>query len=125
MRRVLFCLFISLTLLVGCHSKPVRHLASDAALIQVGQSTRQDVIRLFGEPNGHRTVSPGMEEYIYSEDLQGLFGNMPVVGKWLGPEGYEMILITLKGDKVADCEFRTFKKSDRSWMEDFTWEEVQ
>ena len=50
---------------------------------------------------------------------------MPVVGKWVGPEGYEMILITLKGDQVTDCEFRTFKESDQEWMNDFTWEEVQ
>ena len=69
MRRVLLCLVVSLMLLVGCQSKPVRHLASDAALIKAGTSTRQDVIRLLGEPNGHRTVSAGVEEYIYSEDL--------------------------------------------------------
>ncbi len=125
MQRILLCLFVSLTLLVGCHAKPVRHLASDAALIKAGQSTRQDVIRLLGEPNGHRTISEGVEEYIYSEDLQGLFGKMPVVGHWVGPEGYEMILITLKGDQVINCEFHTFNESDKSWMNDFAWDEVQ
>ena len=125
MQRMLLCLFVSLTLLTGCHTKPVRHLASDAVLIKAGQSTRQDVIRLLGEPNGHRTISEGVEEYIYSEDLQGLFGKMPVVGHWVGPEGYEMILITLKGDQVVNCEFRTFNESDKSWMNDFTWDEVQ
>jgi len=96
MQRVLLCLFAALFLLVGCSGKPVRHLASDAALIKPGQTTRQDVIRYLGEPNGHRTVSPGVEEYVYYEDQEGVFNKLPMVGDWIDPDGYEMILVTLK-----------------------------
>ena len=127
MQRALACLLASLVLFSfgGCYTKQVRHLASDAALIKPGQSTRQDVLRYLGEPNGQRTVSPGVEEYVYYEDQKGNFGSMPVVGSWIDPEGYEMLLITLKGDRVTGCEFRTFNEADQDWVDDFTWEEVK
>jgi len=125
MQRVLICLFASLFLLGGCYTKQVRHLASDAALIKPGQSTRQDVLRYLGEPNGHRTISPGVEEYVYYEDRKGALGTMPVVGSWIDPKGYEMILVTLDGDLVTGCEFRLFNEADQDWVDDFTWEEVK
>jgi len=125
MRRVLIYLLASLFLLSGCYTKQVRHLASDAALIKPGKSTRQDVLRYLGEPNGHRTVSPGVEEYVYYEDQKGSLGKMPVVGDWVDPDGYEMILVTLNGDLVSSCEFRVFNEADQDWVDDFTWEEVK
>jgi len=125
MQRVLICLLASLFLLGGCYTKQVRHLASDAALIKPGQSTRQDVLRYLGEPNGHRTVSPGVEEYVYYEDQKGTFGRMPLVGPWVDPEGYEMILVTIEEDLVTNCEFRVFNEADQDWVDDFIWEEVK
>lgn len=125
MQRVLICLFASLFLLGGCNTKQVRHLASDAALIKPGQSTRQDVLRYLGEPNGHRTLSPEVEEYVYYEDRKGTLGQMPMVGSWIDPEGYEMILVTLEGDLVTGCEFRLFNEADQDWVDDFTWEKVE
>ncbi len=125
MRRVFISLLAALLLLGGCYSKQVRHLASDAALIKPGQSTRQEVMRYLGEPNGHRTVSPGVEEYVYYEDQTGPFAKMPVVGSWVDPDGYEMILVTLDGDMVKSCEFRVFNEADKDWVNDFTWEEVK
>jgi hypothetical protein len=125
MQRVLIYLLASLFLLGGCYTKQVRHLASDAALIKPGQSSRQDVLRYLGEPNGHRTISPGVEEYVYYEDRKGALGTMPVVGSWIDPKGYEMILVTLDGDLVTGCEFRLFNEADQAWVNDFSWEEVQ
>ena len=125
MQRVVISLLVSLLLLGGCYTKPVRHLASDAALIKPGQSTRQDVLRYLGEPNGHRTVSPGVEEYVYYEHQKGTLGKMPVVGSWIDPEGYEMILVTINNNLVTNCEFRVFKEADEDWIDDFTWEEVK
>lgn len=114
-----------LLLLAGCYSKPVRHLASDASLIKVGESTRQDVQRYLGEPNGHRTVAPGVQEFVFFEDKRNLMQRTPVVGSWMDAEGYEMLIITLTGDMVTDSEFKTFRKKDRSWADDFTWEDVK
>jgi len=117
--------FSVLLLLAGCYSKPVRHLASDAGLIKAGESTRQDVLRYLGEPNGHRTVAPGVEEFVYFEDKRDLVQRAPVVGSWMDAEGYEMLVITLTGNLVTGSEFRTFRKKDRAWADDFTWEDVK
>ena len=125
MRHALFLLCLALVLLGGCHSKPVRHLASDAALIKPGQTTMNDVRKYLGEPNGRREVSPGVVEVVYHEERPGMFGTMPVLGSLAGSDGYEMIVITLQNDLVTECEFRTFNKNDRKWVEDFTWEEVK
>lgn len=120
-----FILLALLTLLAGCYSKPVRHLASDASLVRAGESTREDVLRYLGEPDGHRTVAPGVEEYVYHEERKNIFGRAPLVGSMVGKEGDEMLFITLTGDMVSNVEFRTFGKGDRDWADDFTWDEVQ
>lgn len=121
----LFIVLLALVLLGGCYSKPVRHLASDASLIKAGESTRQDVLRYLGEPNGHRTVAPGTEEFVYHEERRDLVGRTPVVGSLKGAEAYEMLIITLTGDMVTDLEFRTYSKNDRDWADDFTWDTVE
>ena len=125
MYRYLLIVCAILLLLVGCYSKPVRHLASDACLIKAGQSTREDVLRYLGEPNGHRTIAPGIEEYVYYEAKRDLLERTPVVGTWMDAEGYEMLIITLIGDQVTNSEFRTFSKADRDWADDFTWDDVK
>ena len=125
MRQALFVLCILLFLLGGCHSKQVRHLASDAALIKPGQTTIAEVRKYLGEPNGRRDVSAGVVEIVYYEERPGFLGTMPVLGSLAGTDGYEMIVITLQNDLVTECEFRTFNKNDRKWVEDFTWEEVK
>jgi hypothetical protein len=124
MRRALLCLFV-LLLTFGCSGKPVRHLASDASLVKPGQSNRQDVLRYLGEPNGRRTVSEGIEEYVYYQDREGVVQKLPLVGSWADPKGYEMIVVTLQGDVVQSCEFRVFNESDKAWLDDFSWEEVK
>ena len=114
-----------LFLMAGCSSTPVRHLASDASLIKPGVSTKKDVLLYLGEPNGRRTVSPGVEEYVYYEEQRGSLGRAPVIGSWIGGEGYEMIVVTLQGDLVTDCQFRTFSEADQAWVDDFTWQQVK
>lgn len=125
MRRTLFMLCILLLLLGGCHSKQVRHLASDAALIKPGQTTMAEVRKYLGEPSGRRAVSSDVSEIVYYEENPGFLGTMPVLGNLVGADGYEMIVITLHNDLVTECEFRTFNKNDHKWVEDFTWEGVK
>lgn len=123
--RHFFMIVAVLLLLCGCHSKEVRHLASDASLIKPGVTTLKDVQLYLGEPNGQRRVSPVEVEYVYYEDLPGFMGHTPVVSSWVDGEGYEMIVITLKNDVVTHCEFRTFSEADQDWVDDFTWEDVK
>jgi hypothetical protein len=125
MRPRLFVFLLTLLLLGGCHTKQVRHLASDAALIKPGQTTVKEVQKYLGEPNGRREIAPGVSEWVYYEDRPGFFGGMPVLGSWSGPTGYEMIVVTVDREMVTNCEFRNFSATDRKWVEDFTWEEVK
>lgn len=125
MRSPLLTCFLVLFLLGGCYSKPVRHLASDAALIKPGQSTVADVQKYLGEPDGRREVAPGILEYVYFENRSGFLGGIPVLGRLDGSSGYEMIIITLEQGLVRHSEFRTFSKDDNRWMKDYTWEPIR
>ena len=118
MQRFIFSALAALFLLVGCSSKPVRHLASDAALIEPGTSTRQDVVRYLGQPDRRRSVSPGVEEYVYYNEQKGFLAGLPLVGRLADPESYEMILVTLDGDTVTGCDFLIHKEDDRDWAAD-------
>ena len=123
-RFILLCLTLAL-LLGGCYSKPVRHLASDAGLLEVGVSTRQDVLRYLGEPDGQRMVAPNVQEYIYFAERKNIMGRTPLLGSMVGSEGYETLVITLTGDLVTGSEFRTFLEKDKDLLDDFTWDEVK
>ncbi len=125
MHRFIFIGLALIVLLGGCYSKQVRHLASDASLIKVGESTRQDVLRYLGEPNGQRMAAPGIQEYVYHESKKDLLGRTPFIGSMVGTEGYEVLVITLTGDLVTESEFRTFSNKDTDWIDDFTWDEVK
>lgn len=114
-----------LLLLSGCFSKPVRHLASDASLIRAGESTRQDVLLYLGEPNSRRSVGPGVEEFIYYEDKRNLLQRTPLVGGLLDAEGYDLLVVTLTGDRVTGSEFRTFTKGEMERFEGPDWEGIE
>ncbi|MCW5199059.1 hypothetical protein VU06_04905, partial [Desulfobulbus sp. F3] len=118
---VLACLALS----AGCSYKPVRHLASDAAMIKAGESTRKDVLHYLGEPDGRRAVGPSAEEYLYSENRSNSLGRLPLVGKLIDPDQQEMVVVTLNGEQVTSCEFRLLKKDDLEWREDAQWEPVK
>ncbi|CAK8722584.1 Lipoprotein SmpA/OmlA domain-containing protein [Candidatus Electronema halotolerans] len=124
MRRMII-LFFSLLLLSSCSYKPVRHLASDAALIKAGKSTREDVLRYLGEPDNRRTIGPDEEEYLYAETRKGALGSMPLFGKLVDPASQEMVIVTLKGGTVSNCEFRLLRKDDQAWRKDADWEKVE
>ena len=118
MQRFIFSILAVLLFLVGCSSKPVRHLASDAALVEPGKSTRQDVVRYLGQPDRRRSLSPGVEEYVYYNERKGFLGGLPFVGNLVDPDSYEMIQVTLDGDMVTDCDFLVHKEGDGDWVTD-------
>lgn len=119
---MLSCLVLSL---VGCSYKPVRHLASDAALIKAGESTRQDVLRYLGEPDSRRAVAPGIEEYMYSEEQKSELANLPWVGKMVGSSSRETVVVTLNGDEVTACEFQLAREDDQEWKKKTKLESVR
>jgi hypothetical protein len=125
MRQYILIGMTLLLLLCSCYNKPVRHLASDASLIKAGESTKVEVLQYLGEPNGHRKVGTGIEEYVYHEEKRNILQRTPVIGSMMDDEGYEILIITLTGDLVTDSEFRTFKKGEMDRFEGFTWDEVE
>lgn len=119
-------LLLALCLLFsGCSNRQVRHLASDASLVKAGESSRREVLLYLGEPDVVRTVAPGTEEMVYHADRTGLLGRAPLFGGSLDEAAYETVIITLQGDLVTNCEFRSYNADEDDWSEDVEWEEVK
>lgn len=113
---------LAIMLLAGCSSRPVRHLAADAVLVQPGVTTLTEVHQYLGEPKGVREISPGVKEYVYSEDTISFWGKMPVLGSMVGPSGYEMIILTVQDEVVKSVVFRNFNEKDRDWVKHYNWD---
>ncbi len=90
----------------GCASHEVRHLASDAALIVPGRTPRQEVVGLLGFPDGKEQRRDGREVWYYVERQQSRLRRTPYLGKWLGSEEYDVLVITLQGEEVVSCVYR-------------------
>jgi len=119
----LFTFLFTLTLLGGCTSHPVRHLASDASLIKPGVTSREEVLTYLGDPDSRQTISASVERWIYYEENESTAQSMPFVGKFFGSKGYDQIVVTLDGDTVTDCRFSSFDAGEFDWSDDFSWQE--
>lgn len=118
-------LLAAVLLLGGCYGKPVRNLASDAALIKSGQSTRDDVLTFLGEPDDQQVVGKGVEKWLYREENTTALEKTPVVGKYLGSPGYGRVVVTLKGDLVIDCNYDAHDEDEDDWAHDYSWQEKE
>jgi hypothetical protein len=124
-RRCCILLLGVMVLLAGCATHAVRHLASDASLITIGKSTRNDVLTYLGEPDSERMVSPDTKQWVYFEEKRTLMQKAPLVGRAFSPEGYGMVLITFKGDLVIDCRYSSFSKDEFNWAGSYPWQDVK
>lgn len=122
-----YCILLlaALVLLSGCITRPVRHLASDASLITIGKSTRNDVLTYLGEPDSERMVSADTKQWVYFEEDRSLMQKAPLIGKAFKPDGYGMILITFKGDLVVDCRYSSYNKDEFDWAGSYPWQDVK
>jgi hypothetical protein len=107
----------------GCYNKPVRHLASDAALIKIGESNRNDVLTYLGEPDEQVILGKGMEKWVFTEYEDSAFKNAPVVGKYFGEPDYGTVTIILKDNVVVDCVYGAWEFDSQAWTDDFDWQE--
>ncbi len=121
------CLLLALAVLIlpGCYNTPVRNLASDAALIKVGQSTRNDVLAFLGEPDDQQIVAKGVEKWLYKEKTATTLEKAPVVGKYFGAPGFGRVVVTLQEDRVIDCAYDAHDDDDADWAKDFSWQEKE
>ena len=117
-------LFLAL-FVAGCSGTPTRHLVSDVCMIQAGQSTREDVVVLMGEPDSKRMVTAETEEWTYYEEDRSMLQDTPLVGGAFNADGYNMVVITLSGDMVATCNYRGYDDDEFDWQDDYSWQETE
>ncbi len=125
MRRVGLICCLLLFFVGACSDKRVRHLASDASMITPGKTSREDVILYLGEPDSQRSVGPGVDEYVYYEDQRDVLRRTPVIRSVVDAQGFEMVVVTITGDIVTECDFRAFDDADVERSEDLTKDEVK
>ena len=125
--RPLFVLSVALLALsmAGCSGTPTRHLASDVSMIKVGQTSRQDVLQLMGDPDSKRMVSDDTEEWVYYEEARATMQDTPLVGGAFDPDGYSMVVITLSGNTVTTCRYSGFEDDEFDWQDDYSWQETE
>jgi len=109
--------------LFGCYTKPVRHLVSDVALLNVGKSTRQDVLVFLGEPDEQQVIGNGVEQWTYEDEDKTFLEKFPYVGKHFGSPEYNPAVATLTNGIVTDCTFLSTDEDDNDWADDFSWQE--
>lgn len=123
MFRLLLPIFLATFVLSGCYNKPVRHLASDAALIQVGVSGREDVLTYLGEPDEQLILEDGAEKWVYTEYERSALKNAPVVGKYFGQPDSGTVTVLIKSNVVTECSYGA-QLQDSSWTNDFDWQKT-
>ncbi len=126
LRLFLFLSILSLTLfMAGCSGTPTRHLVSDVCMIKVGETSRQDVLKLMGEPDSKRMVTPETEEWVYYEEDRAMLQDTPLVGGAFDSDGYNMVVMTLSGDIVATCRYSGYDDDEFDWKDDYSWQETE
>jgi len=116
---VLLCLAMS-----GCYNQPVRHLGSDVGLIKAGETTRQEVLSLLGDPDFTRMVSATTEEWTYQEEDKSLLQQAPVVGGAFSAKGVKTVVLTLNGDIVTAARYGDYSKGEFDWKDDYKWQKI-
>ena len=119
-----FCVCLSVLFLVtACADKPVRHLASDASLVVVGESTKEDVLTFLGDPDEQKIEPAGVEMWEYFEKRVSTLQKTPYFGKMFGPERHSRIIVTFKGNTVVDCKYFSYSSDEFDWSDDYSWQE--
>lgn len=125
MKNQIFSFFIILVLLFsisGCYSKPVRHLASDIALIKVGTSTEEDVEIFLGEPDEKQELDGGVVKWLYIDKNQTLMQKTPLIGKQIGAPVFHRAVVTLQGGIVTDTTYSVSDEDEMDWTDDYSWQ---
>ncbi|MDD3815081.1 MAG: hypothetical protein PHZ02_10580 [Desulfocapsaceae bacterium] len=126
MRRfaVLSISVLLLLVMSGCHNHPVRHLASDVGLIKAGETTRQEVIALLGDPDSTRMVSATTEEWTYYDEDKSLLQQTPLMGRDFSSKGYNTVVLLLNGDIVTAARYGAYDKDEFDWQDDYRWQKI-
>ncbi len=122
--RYTILILSTVLILSGCYTTPVRHLASDVGLIEVGQSSREEVLTFLGEPDDQEVIGEGVEKWTYREYESSMVKSAPLVGKYFGPKNYGTVTVIIKNDVVVKCVYGAYDHKEFDWADDFDWQET-
>lgn len=126
--RSLSLLFMALflsSIFAACSSGPTRYLASDVCMIKTGQTNRQEVLELMGEPDSKRMVAESTEQWVYYEEERSAMQGTPMIGGVFDPNGYHQVVITLAGNIVSTCNYSAYNEDEFDWQDDYSWQEIK
>ena len=110
---MLLGLLVLMAICAGCESKEyVRHLTSDACLITPKQSTKKELQAYLGPPDKKETKANGSEEWTYFQQNRSLLRKTPYIGKKLGSEQYDVMIVVFQGEVVDACQYRMFTEEE-------------
>lgn len=123
--RIYCCFLVALSIfaLAGCYTTPVRHLSADAALLQAGKSTQQDVIVFLGDPDEQQDLGEGAAKWLYKEKDISFLEKTPLVGRYLGAPAYNQLVVTFRNGIVSESVYSYADEDDLDWTNDFSWQE--
>ncbi len=122
LKSIIVLMLLSACFLSGCYITPVRHLAADIALVQVGQSTREDVLIFLGDPDEQQVQSEANEKWLYTQKKKRGAEKTPFVGKYLGSPEINRVVITFTNGIVTDTKFSSDDEDDLDWADDYSWQ---
>ncbi len=117
------CLAVALATISGCYTTPVRHLASDVALLKVGESTEEDVMVFLGAPDEKQELAAGVEKWLYRDKKMSLMEKAPLIGKRLGSPEYKLVVVTIANEIVTELVYSSSDEDDLDWADDYSWQE--
>ncbi|PHR24564.1 MAG: hypothetical protein COA36_14820 [Desulfotalea sp.] len=121
-KKFILFLLLAVFLLAGCYITPVRHLAADIALVQVGQSTREDVLIFLGDPDEQQVLSAEAEKWLYTQIKTSGMEKTPFLGKYFGSPEVNQVVITFASGIVSDTTFSSVDKDELDWSDDYSWQ---
>ena len=110
--------------LSGCSGTPTRHLVSDVAMIKAGDTNKEEVLRLMGDPDSKRKLNDTTEEWVYYEEDRSVMQDAPLVGGVFDANGYNMVTISFESEIVKTCRYRGHEDDEFDWQDDCTWQET-
>jgi hypothetical protein len=122
--RIKICLLVLITFVAvsGCYTKPVRHLASDVALLKIGESTDEDVLIFLGDPDERQELGGGVEKWLYKDKEMSFLEKAPLIGKHVGSPEYRKAVVTLTKNIVTEVVYTSSDADDMGWADDFSWQ---
>ncbi|MFZ5994015.1 MAG: hypothetical protein ACOYU4_03370 [Thermodesulfobacteriota bacterium] len=96
---------IVLFLLLACSGPSVKYYASDACLVKKGETTKKDIMALFGRPSSVENRPDGSECWYYNNEKKDLMGKIPYLGEKLSKKEIETIKIEFAGEVVSNCYY--------------------